>query len=326
VTAIAWALSGAVAVAGPKPTGTSDVSAAARQQLISILQSPTAANASSYQTRDDTGFTVDTIKMISSPTGGYLGVYHVNDNWTFHVRLASSSDLIHWTYRTTLEQYGNTPTIGQLADGSFLVIYEKDEPGGTSHLRFVDYANLAALLVNVPVKTFDAPLTLSSTHEGTPNIRSATLSPGLANSQIQIGFHYNDATVSGDREALGTLTNFSSWSARTNRSLNRAFSPTPADIGDRDFLNFQGYPFTVVEARSIAGDWGSWRVYVYDETAKTLTQLAIHTAGGSQSFANPATTVLTDPAGHRALATSYYIHSAGSAPGEAGPLVFYTEY
>jgi hypothetical protein len=39
-------------------------------------------------------------------------------------------------------------------------------------------------------------------------------------------------------------------------------------IGGRDSLTFQGYPFTVLEAQGIAGDWSSWRVYVGDETAR----------------------------------------------------------
>ena len=330
VAAVAFAVSGGGAVVVAAEA--SDPSASARQQLISILQREKAPTGSSYQTRDNTGFTVDTIKVIRSPASGYLGVYHVNNNGTFHVRVATSSDLIHWTYRATLEQRGHDPTIRQLSDGSFLLAYEKVDSGGT-HLRFAHYINEATLLLNLPHRTFDAERTLSSTHEGTPNIRSASLS-ALGTPQIKIGVHYYDNSLPGDREALGTLTNFSRWSAQKNDSLNNAFSPTTADIGDRDFVNFQGYPFTVVEARSTAGDWGSWRVYLYDETAKTLTQLALKTDGGCQSFANPAVTSLRDPSGNRALATSYYVHSgrdgtacpADRAPGEAGPLVFYTPY
>lgn len=332
VAAVAFAVSGGGAFAVSAEA--SDPSGSARQQLISILQREKTPTGSSYQTRDNTRFTVDTIKIIRLPAGGYLGVYHVNDNGTFHVRVATSSDLINWTYRATLEQRGHDPTVRQLSDGSFLLAYEKVDSGGT-HLRFAHYFSLATLLVNLPQRTFDAPRTLSSAHEGTPNIRSASLS-ALGSSQIKIGFHYYDNSLPapGDREALGTLTDFSRWSAQKNESLNNAFSPVPADIGDRDFVNFRGYPFTVVEARSTAGDWGSWRVYLYDETAKTLTQLAVQTAGGCQSFANPAVTSLTDPSGNRALATSYYVHSdhdgtacpADRAPGEAGPLVFYTPY
>jgi hypothetical protein len=324
--AVVFAVSGggAVAVAAEALGPSAD----ARQKLISILQRDKAPTASSYQTRDNTGFTVDTIKVIRSPAGGYLGVYHVNKSETFAVRVATSSDLVNWTYRATLAQRAHDPTIRQLSDGSFLLAYEKVDSGGTK-LRFAHYLRLETLLVTLPHRTFDAPRTLSSTHEGTPNIRSASLS-ALGTPQIKIGFHYYDNSLPGDREALGTLTNFSIWSAEKNGPLNNAFSPTPADIGDRDFVNFRGYPFTVVEART-ARDWGSWRVYLYDETAKTLTQLALQTAGGCQSFANPAATILRDPSGNRALVTSYYVHSgregeACSVPGQAGPLVFYTPY
>lgn len=328
-TAVAFAVSGGGAVAAAAEE--SDPSGEARGKLISILQRDKPPTESRYQTRDNTGFTVDTIKVIRSPAGGYLGVYHVNKSETFDVRVATSSDLIDWTYRATLAQRAHDPTIRQLSDGSFLLAYEKVDSGGTK-LRFAQYARLETLLVNLPHRTFDAPRTLSDNHEGTPNIRSASLSP-LGTGQIKIGFHYYDNSLGGDREALGTLTNFSRWSAQQNDSLNNAFSSTPADIGDRDFVNFKGYPFTVVEART-ARNWSSWRVYLYDETAKTLTQLAVQTKGGCQSFANPAITSLTDPSGNRALVTSYYVHAdrdgtacpADRAPGEAGPLVFYTPY
>lgn len=325
VAAVVFAVSGggAVAVAAEG----SDPSGKARAELISILQREKTPIAS-HQTVDNTGFTVDTIKVIRSPAGGYLGVYHVNKSETFDVRVATSSDLINWTYRATLAHGGHDPTIRQLSDGSFLLAHEKVDSRGT-HLRFALYLRLETLLVNLPHRTFDAPRTLSEAYEGTPNIRSANLSL-LGSGQIEMGFHFY--SPQGDREALGTLDNFSVWNAWTNGSLNNAFKAfSPTDIGDRDFVNFRGYPFTVVEART-ARDWSSWRVYLYDETAGTLTQLAVKTDEGCQSFANPAVTNLRDPSGNGGtLVTSYFVHSglkgeACSFPGQAGPLVFYTRY
>jgi hypothetical protein len=303
-----------------------DVSATARAKLLSLLEAVPDATGSSYETRDSTGATVDTIKIIASPGGGYLGVYHTNVSGQFEVRLGTSPDLTHWTYVTTLDSDASQPTIAQLSDGSFLVADEHAMPDGSSHLRFTDYADLSSLRLGIPARIFNAPLALSALHEGTPNIRSATVNGSLSDSQIEVGFHYYDSTVPGDREGVGTLVNFSSWSAHPNQDLNSAFDPMPATIGDRDFIDFEGYPFTVVEGQTVAGDWGSWRLYLYDETAKSITPIQVKTAGGSQSFGNPTVTLLTDPAGHPALVASYFIFSSDVAPGEAGPLIFWTEY
>ena len=305
----------------------SDPSELARTQLISLLESPKQATGAAYEVSDGTGHTLDTIKIIPSPAGGYLGVYHSLINGAFQVRLATSSDLTHWAYKTTLDQNASQPTITQLTNGGFLVVDEKALSNGTSHLRFLAYADLSHLVAASPAATFDAPLTLSSSHEGTPDIRSTSLAGSVATSQIQVGFHYNNDILGGDREALGTLTNFTQWSASPNTALNNAFnSPIPANIGDRDFIEFAGFPFTLVEAQLVPGDWTSWRVFLYDETAGSLTQLSIASRGGSTSFANPAVTTATDPAGNRALVVSYFLPYQGAAPGEAGPMIFYTEY
>ena len=119
-----------------------------------------------------------------------------------------------------------------------------------SHLRFARYAQPVDVVGKRPAEDLRRTRTLSSINEGTPNIRSVKLTSGIENSQIKIGFPYNSPT--GEGEALGTLTNFSQLSAQANRSLNDAFSPTPAKIRDRDFLDFKGYPFTVVEAPPLA--------------------------------------------------------------------------
>jgi hypothetical protein len=37
-------------------------------------------------------------------------------------------------------------------------------------------------------------------------------------------------------------------------------------------------------------------------------------------------TVLSDPAGNRALVSSLFVFGAGNGPGEAGPLIYYNEF
>jgi hypothetical protein len=119
------------------------------------------------------------------------------------------------------------------------------------------------------------------------------------------------------------LTNFSSWRSTPNDLLNNAFGSSIAgNIGGRDYVTFEGYPFTVVEAQARKGDFGSWSVYLYDNTARTLTTLAPRTPGGSIAFGNPRVTVLQDPGGYRALVVTLFAFSIGNGPGEAGPLIY----
>jgi hypothetical protein len=109
--------------------------------------------------------------------------------------------------------------------------------------------------------------------------------------------------------------------------LNGAFDPAPpGNIGDRDTVTFQGYRFTLIEAQSVNGDFGSWRVYVYDQSAHSLTPLSIRTPGGSTAFGNPTATVVNDPSGHRTLVATLYVFSEGASDGEAGPLIYYKRF
>jgi hypothetical protein len=97
-------------------------------------------------------------------------------------------------------------------------------------------------------------------------------------------------------------------------------------IGGRDYVTFDGYPFTVIEAQSTPGSFASWRVYLWDQTAQLLTPLAPNTPGHSTAFGNPKVSIVTDPSGRRALVSSLFVFSEGAGPGEAGPLVYYNEF
>jgi hypothetical protein len=311
---------------GPTVT-TKAACAAAREQLLSLMANARGATGASYENRDPSGFTTDTIKIIQIPQG-YLGVYHVSpDGVNFSVRLGFSSNLVHWYYVTTLATGASQPTISALPSGAFLVAYEKDDPGGLAHLEFRDYPSIDAIATGAYDAQFDAPRTLSRIGEGTPNIRSVTTNGSLLSSTIHVGFHYYDKALGRDREGLGTLTDFTRWDTQVNTALDNAFHPMPGgEIGGRDYLSFKGCPFTVVEAQSVLGNWGSWHVYLYDETSSTMTQVPVRTIGGSTSLGNPKVAVITDPNGKPALVVSYFIFAQNVAPGEAGPLVFYTEF
>jgi hypothetical protein len=321
----AAAVAAALALVQPASAASTDPSGSARRQLISLLDDVSSANGKSYQTRDSSGYAVDTIKIIQAGRSSYIGVYHVNQNGFFSVRVGTSSDLVHWQYVNVLEPSASQPTIAPLSDGSYLVAYEKHETSGDSHLEFRTYPTLLGLEIASSASKLDAPRTLSSVAEGTPSIHDVTLSPTLLRSTIHVGFHYYDTRLGGDRNARATLINFSSWTSKVATDINGAL-PVGGNIGGRDSLTLQGYPFTVVEAQGIAGDWSSWRVYVWDETAKTMTRIRPQTDAGSFAFANPKATVIVDPAGHRALVATMFIPSQGSAGNEAGPLIYWNEY
>jgi hypothetical protein len=202
--------------AAPPPA----TSAAPGQGLRSMIEHVAGATAARYGTRDDHGRAMATLKIIASPGGGYVGVYHTIAGARAEVRVATSDDLLHWRARAVLDPRASQPTIAALSDGGFLVAVEAHaDPGGGRRgrwLRFRYYPSLAGLLAGATRRSFDAPRRLATTPggaEGTPNIYQASLSPDLDRSTIQVGFHwFKDGKV--DRQARGTLNGFSRWVAR----------------------------------------------------------------------------------------------------------------
>jgi len=296
-----------------------------------MIEDVTSATAYRYGAHDDQGSTLDALKVIPSPGGGYLGVYHTLSAGVFVTKLAVSSDLLHWTHVVDLEPHASQPTIAALSDGGFLVAYEKDAgctgtgPGGNC-LGFRHYPGLAQLLAGAGDRTFQAPRTLSNCAEGTPNVYGADLRPDIDHSTIDVGFHYfRNCDV--DRQARGTLENFSSWSGDVDSGLNgalEAFNPG-GNIGDRDYIRFAGGSYNIHEVQFTKGDFGSWRVYLFDWLTGAASPLAIHTHLGSTAFANPTFTSLLSPAERPALLVTLFIPSQGAATGEGGELIYYRE-
>ena len=293
---------------------------------MALLENVPGADAARYTARDDRGLSLDALKVIPSPPSGYVGVYHSYVNGIFYVRVATSTDLVNWRYRATLESSASQPTIARLSDGSYLVAYEK-AASGRSNLRFRAYRTLSNLTAGSYFRQFDAPRTLSSRHEGTPSISSAQMTGTLSRSQISVGFHYYSTAKTVDRQGKGVLTNFASWKTSYAPELNQAFNPEPGgNIGDRDHLTFEGYQFTLIEAQSVKSDWSSWRVYLYDHLAQRIYPLNIRTHGGSFAFGNPTATQVVTPDGRNALAVTLFLFGEGAAANEAGPLVFVKKY
>jgi hypothetical protein len=329
--------------AGGQLPAATDPSGAARARLVSLLNDVGGAKRAVYDTRDTAGLPVETIKIVQLGKKSYLGVYHVNIGRQFSVRVARSADLVHWTFIRTLASDASQPTIAALPGGAFLVGIEKEQrrllPVRLSHVEFLYYPSLQALFTAAPTQHFRVPNTLSALHEGTPSISTVSVgtpstgilglfaAPPLSTSSIDIGFHYYDPVLGIDRNATGRVSGFLRYTSLDATTLNNLLFPlVHGNIGDRDRVVFDGYPFTLIEAEATPRQFASFRVFLWDETAGTITPLAPRTAHGSRAFGNPKATVVTDPAGHRALAISMYLFSEAAGAGETGPLVYYSEF
>jgi hypothetical protein len=279
--------------------------------------------------RDSAGVPMDALKVVEYPRG-YLGVYHSSTPQSFAVRVATSTDLRTWTYRTQLDANASQPTLAVLSDSGYVLAVEADNGGragpGRRWLRFRHYTDWQELLSARPDRTFNAPHTLTAAArgaEGTPNIYSATIERNIDHSDIEVGFHFLTRGV--DREARGVLTNFSSWATRHDNGLDRALAAIGMDgkHGDRDSVEIGARLFTIVESQDDSD--GVWKVQLLDPAAATTRRLAINTAGGSTSFANPTLTIVTLPTGRKRLVVTLFIPRTGSAPGEVGELLYYRD-
>jgi hypothetical protein len=87
-----------------------------------LFEDLTTATDYHYEAKDDQGCGLDTIKIIENSEGGYLGIYHFMVGGTFQVRLANSTDLLHWTFIRTIEQYASQPTIAQAPNDAYMAL------------------------------------------------------------------------------------------------------------------------------------------------------------------------------------------------------------
>ncbi len=292
-----------------------------------IVRDVRGATGYRYGTHDSNGRSMDTLKIVDRPGGGYLGVYHVHtDVW-----LATSEDLDRWTARTILDDEATQPTVLQLPTGGFLTAVEANRGyGGLVRLRH--YADADALLAGRFDRERTLPRRLSRCNEGTPSLDSVILAPDIDHSVIDVGFHYH-RRCRVDRQATGTLTDLDTWTADADESLDARVTAAAAgqgervrgNIGDRDSAVLDGARYTLIEVQYRFGDFGSWRVYLVDPLTGAISYEPIATHGGSVAFANPTVTRILSPAGRPALVFTMFLPHEGSAPGEAGELVYYRE-
>jgi len=293
--------------------------------LIGALENVDLATAK-FGLHDDLGCPMATLKLVDTEDG-YLGVYHCLLGERYTVRLARSTDLTHWAFQAELDSHASQPTLARLPDRSFVLAVEADNGDsagpGRRWLRFRHYSGVAALLVGHADRTFNAPHTLAAPTrgaEGTPNIYSARLTSGIANSQLKVGFHYLHLGL--DRQARGELTDFSAWAAQPDDGLDAALTRAglAGKHGDRDALALGSATVTVLEAQN--GRDPFWQIALSASPGATVG-LRIRTPGGSRSFANPTMSLMRLPTGQSGLVVTMYLPRTGAAAKEAGELLYF---
>lgn len=227
--------------------------------------------------------------------GRYVGVYHYKNGGPldFEIHLATSKDLMNWTFRKVLLSHADMPYILRAKSSeiseeeSWIVLaHEEWQKNGTCKLAFKTYYDEDVLLAGAHSFCYTADITVSDKGlEGTPNIYSADLL--LRDNRwvvdLKVGFHYNKkvSTKAGARDMVGTatLTNFGKtaiWKAQpaTNYNKHITLQGATGNVGQRDFVRISEDRFVVQEG-NIQGapydkwDFGAWRLWIYkykDET------------------------------------------------------------
>ena len=318
-------LSGTLLLTGPEASGAA--SDAARAELRGYIENVTQANGRRYGTTDNSGHSMDTAKIIANPnvSGQFIAVFHTYFNGVPKVNLATSTDLLNWTWVRELAGSGNggasQPTIKASGTGFVMGWEQENVGGGGNHVKLVYFSSWANLQNGVVSKSYDAPMVFSTCANGTPNLYSAS------STSCDVGFHYfKNCDV--DRQARATC-NWSSWNATKQTGLDNAilYWGIQGNIGDRDGkARFRGYDFGMIEGQYTKNDFGSWRCFLYDYQTGNADQLSIHTDGGSVAFGNPTIELVTFN-GQSAVVIGLFMFSEGVRGGDpAGELIYYRYY
>ncbi|HSO29535.1 MAG TPA: hypothetical protein VLS28_06500 [Candidatus Sulfomarinibacteraceae bacterium] len=293
-------------------------SAAARAELRGYIEDVDGATAFRYGATDDLGQSMDTVKIIQvEETGGFAGVYHTwrDDPGVFEAHLATSTDLLSWTWQVMLASEASQPTIRAAQDGGYVTAWEVSRlAGDPSPPAFAYYPTWEALLAAEPTMTFEAELSLSPCCEGTPNLYSAS------SAAADVGIHFYDDYVV-DRQARGTMT-WKNWSVTRQPQLDAALTSVGVEghIGDRDAIRFRGFDFLLLEGQLRPEEDGAWRLFLVDELTGTAQPLDIRTPQGKVSVSN-ATLELVELDGRPVLVVGVFVHQGTDA--ESGQLIYY---
>ena len=300
--------------------------AQAATSLRTIIEDVPAADGFRYAARDDFGNSLDGLKIVKAAWGGYLGVYQAPSGTGSVVKVATSIDLLHWSFEANLATNASQPYIYKQAGSGSLVAYESAAGcgGAGTCLAVRYYDSESGLLHGAASRSVVLPRKLSTCAEGTPSISSATSDL----SSISIGFHYLK-NCSVERQARGTLRAFgpTSWSPSTATSLDNAIiaagAASDGNIGDRDGAFYDG-AFQRLHEGEVA-DVTSRVPRNFLLTGDVGSQLTITTHGGSRSFAHPTFTPLRLPSGELGIVVTELLDKGSAAAGEGGELIYYRQ-
>ena len=321
---------GAIQPAPLKLTGARTTEVKPAHDVAAVLQEIGNVNQAQgvrFGATDNFGRQLGTIKIVAKPGGGYAGVYHYPNGAGFEIALATSNDLLRWTWVSDIGP-GADPEIRFLNNGHLLLAWEA--PSNTNpeitHVRVRLYSSLGTLARGHYLKQFDARHTFSTWNEGTPSINWTN----ATGSDIKLGFHYHvvNGSFNNDREATGELRNWTQWTAKKALGVDAKLTRlgAAASHGDRNvFRDGRGNTFTIYEGELRQNDFSSWRLYLDDNSRGRFHRINVQTPEHSQSFGNPTVTLLRDPRGRMALVTTAFIFGAANGPNEAGQAIWYRE-
>lgn len=289
----------------------------ARQTLKSIVQDVRRATAFRYQVTDDQGRSMDTADVIWVPEErAFAAVYHTFSHVAglFEVHVATSDDLLSWTWRTTLATRASQATIEESSDGGYVVAWEQSPD--PIHIVLTLFERWSDVLDAEPSRRIRVPVTTPGCAEGTPSIEAAS------SRRVSLAFHYQ-AGCTRDRQAAGA-TDWRGWRARTRPHLDRALIRAGAagHIGDRDTIELKGHRLMLIEGQLALADPATWRTFLYDRETGSAEPLRIRTHQGTPNAANPTVSRVTI-GGRSAILVTVFLFSEGAGPGEPGELIYY---
>lgn len=307
---------------GPGPSANPAVptSAAARAELRAVIEDVAGSTGHAYDVKDDRGHGMAGAKIIAIPeTGEFAAIYFTwrEEAGPFDVHLATSPDLMTWTWQVMLASEASQPTILPAQDGGYVTAWEVSRlAGDPSPTAFAYYATWEALLGAEPAKTYETKLSLSPCCEGTPNLYSAS------SVAADVGIHFYDDYIV-DRQARGTLT-WTDWSVSRQPLLDATLTSNGVEghIGDRDAIRFRGFDFLLLEGQLRRDDWSAWRIFLVDDAVGAAAPLEIRTHAGSLSMSNP-TIELVELRGQAALVMGVFIQESAAGSGEDAQLIYY---
>jgi hypothetical protein len=301
-------------------------------RIVDILSDVTISEGYAYDLKDDHGAEMscvhvdfvrnETVSSEHLDGDRYIGLYHSNIKGSFEVRLASSANLIDWTFRKTLLQNADMPYLYRVPESSWLMLVHEQWMNPNSQLPsrvgfklWYDETDLVSP-DGTYFNSFVAPLTVGniSQLEGTPNVYDANITKdeetGFLVVNADIGFHFNDENGK-DQVASSHITRFGPTAldpiyrdARVASTYNNLFISHGAigNIGQRapGKLMSSDVHFSLQEANIGSMPptiWADWRIWMYRFSAHeifvpdgtgTIEMMNIKTHKNSTAVGNPS--------------------------------------